>query len=143
MDSPLTFSFFEKGTSNLEGYVSQLANNYSIFNTSVFSGIDGGEGFIVLLNDISNADLYQRDIDSSDKITYYNKLKQHERKYDLVDESGNLLYKKNMNFRETIPPVRDAVLEDSIEVMNYNNYLYTISGIAVAFLVVGIIIINK
>jgi hypothetical protein len=139
MDSPLTFSFFEKNNHNLEGYVSQLANNHSIFNTSVFSGVYGTEGF----NDISNDQPYQTYVKLTSKMVDYGTVKQNESNYDLIDGSGNLLYKKNMNFKETIPPARDAVLEDSIEVMNYNNYLYTISGISVAFLVVGVIIMNK
>jgi len=63
--------------------------------------------------------------------------------YDVIDDSGNLLYKKNLNFKETIPKLKDAVLEDSVNIMNYNNNVYAISGIAIAFLILGVIISLK
>ncbi len=172
----LTFSFFKNNNSNLEGYVSQFANNYSILDGSVLAGINNNndrifwngvteneriagassvgddrifrngvtenEGFNILIND--NIDtVYNKYTDLSNNITTYKTVKREESKYDLVDDSGNMLYKKDMHFKETIPKVKEAVLEDSITVMNYNNYLYTISGIAVAFLVAGVIIIKK
>jgi hypothetical protein len=148
MDS-LTFSFFEKSTSNLEGYISQLANNHSISDISEL--FLNKEGFNILTSADSNiynnvkftTDSMSKYRDLSNNIISYTDMKQNENKYDLIDSSGNLLYKKNMNFRETIPPVKDAVLEDTIDIMNYNNYLYSISGIAVAFLVIGIIILKK
>jgi len=61
-------------------------------------------------------------------------------KYDIIDNSGNLLYKKNINFKETIPNLKDAILEDSINILNYNNNIYAISGIAIGFLIIGIIV---
>jgi hypothetical protein len=63
--------------------------------------------------------------------------------YDVIDNSGNLIYKKDLNFKETIPKLKDAVLDDSINVMNYNNNVYAISGIAIAFLIIGIIISSR
>lgn len=64
-------------------------------------------------------------------------------KYDVIDDNGNLLYKKDLNFKETIPNLKDAILEDTINTMNYNNNIYAISGIAIAFLVIGVIVLSN
>lgn len=132
MDS-FTFSLFEKNTSNLEGYIQQFANDLFLTNNNVKEGLN-------LFND--NAPIYQKYTDLSNNITNYLQKKQDLSNNDLIDEKGNLLYKKNMNFKETIPPLKDAVLEDSVNIMNYNNYIYTISGIAIGFLIIGIIIVK-
>ncbi len=144
----LPFSFFEKSKSSLEGYVSQLANNNYIPDIPILSTkeVAGSkttniESFNMLMSDSSN--IYVKYADLSNNINNYISTRtQQEGKYELIDACGNLIYKKNTNFKENIPPVKDAVLEDSISVMNYNNYIYTISGIAVAFLAIGIIIVK-
>jgi hypothetical protein len=64
-------------------------------------------------------------------------------KYDIIDNSGHLLYKYDTNFKETIPPLKDAVMNDTLNVMNYNRNIYTITGFAVALLVIGIIFTSK
>lgn len=133
--SSLTFSLFEQNTSNLEGYISQFANDLFLRNNdNVKEGLN-------LLND--NSAIYQKYTDLSNNIASYLIKRQDLSNNDLIDEKGNLLYKKNMNFKETIPPLKDAVLEDTINMMNYNNYMYTISGIAIGFLVIGIIIVKS
>jgi len=116
--SSLTFSLFEQNTSNLEGYISQFANDLFLRNNdNVKEGLN-------LLND--NSAIYQKYTDLSNNIASYLIKRQDLSNNDLIDEKGNLLYKKNMNFKETIPPLKDAVLEDTINMMNYNNYMYTI-----------------
>jgi hypothetical protein len=64
-------------------------------------------------------------------------------KYDLIDNHGNLTFVNNTNFKETIPKLKDAVLEDTNNMMYYQNSMYVISGIAVAFLAIGAIIVAK
>lgn len=130
----LTFSLFENNTSNLEGYIPQFAND--LFLTEKENVKEGLNFF----ND--NAAIYQKYRDLSNNISSYLQKKQDLSNNDLIDSNGNLLYKKNMNFKETIPPIKDAVLEDSINIMNYNNYMYTISAIAIGFLIIGIIIVK-
>jgi len=134
MDS-FTFSFFEKNTSNLEGYIQQFANDLFLTNNdTVKEGLN-------LFNE--NTAIFQKYTDLSNNISSYLQKKQDLSNNDLIDEKGNMLFKKNMNFIETIPPLKDAVLEDTINIMNYNNYMYTISGIAIGFLIIGIIIIKN
>jgi hypothetical protein len=130
-----TFSSFEKSTSNLEGYISQFANDLFLTNNETVK-----EGLNLFTD---NSAIYQKYTDLSNNIANYLQKRRDLSNNDLIDQSGNMLYKKNMNFKETIPPLKDAVLEDTINIMNYNNYMYTISGIAIGFLVIGIIIIKN
>jgi len=143
----LPFSFFEKSFSNLEGYVSNLANNNHTSSIPNLSNINYNlEGFNILTdpsNVMYGSTMYNKYIDLSNNLYSYTISKSNEKKYDLIDACGNLLYKKNMNFKETIPPVKDAVLEDSVDVMNYTNNIYIISGITIAVLLIGVIIIKK
>ena len=124
----LTFSSFKIEPFNLlEGYITNFANKP---NTTE-------EGFQIIGSDEIN----QKYLDLSNNIGLYKSLNQNQG--DLIDNSGNLLYKKNLNFKETIPSLKDAVLEDSTHIMNYNNNIYAISGIAIAILLIGIIVKSR
>jgi hypothetical protein len=129
--SQLPFSSFKiESFDLLEGYITKFANNLHENFT------DANNTYI-----IGNDEIIQSYLDLSNNIGLYNKL--NKKPYDLIDNSGNLLYKKNLNFKESIPPLKDAVLEDSINMMKYSNNVYIISGIAIAVLVIGIIIKSR
>jgi hypothetical protein len=131
----LTFSSFKIEPFNLlEGYISNFANN---LDESKIKLNNTEDGFQIIGNDEIN----QTYSDLSNNIGLYNMLTQNQN--DLIDNSGNLLYKKNLNFKETIPSLKDAVLEDSMNIMSYTNNIYAISGIAIAILLVGIIIKSR
>jgi hypothetical protein len=81
--------------------------------------------------------------DLSNNMSIYNAKNVDVAKYDLIDNHGNLTFVNNTNFKETIPKLKDAVLEDTNNMMYYQNSMYVISGIAVAFLAIGAIIVAK
>lgn len=122
----------------LEGYVERFTNSINPVVIDKQANKDETQ-----INSYSFSEGLETEVD------IYNKLKTSMsspaslNNYDVIDNSGNLLYKKNLNFKETIPNLKDAVLEDSINIMNYNNNVYAISGIAIAFLIIGIIVSLK
>ena len=127
----LTFSSFKIEPFNLlEGYISN-------FDETIIKPNNTEEEFQIIGSDEIN----QKYLDLSNNIGLYNTLNQNQK--DLIDNSGNLLYKKNLNFKETIPSLKDAVLEDSTHIMNYNNNIYAISAIAIAILLVGVIVKSR
>jgi hypothetical protein len=131
--SQLPFSSFKiESFDLLEGYITNFANNLH-------------ENFLDSSNTnktiIGSDEIIQSYLDLSNNIGLYNRLNNNSN--DLIDNSGNLLYKKNLNFKESIPPLKDAVLEDSINMMKYSNNVYFISGIAVAVLVIAIIVKSR
>jgi hypothetical protein len=131
--SQLPFSSFKiESFDLLEGYITNFANNLH-------------ENFLDSSNTnktiIGSDEMIQSYLDLSNNIGLYNRLNNNSN--DLIDNSGNLLYKKNLNFKESIPPLKDAVLEDSINMMKYSNNVYFISGIAVAVLVIAIIVKSR
>ena len=130
MASSIEFSKFNLGSVHImEGYTERFTNSIDpFFNfTEKTEGYTGTDTVIGKYNSVK---------DSMATPTSMNN-------YDVIDNSGNLIYKKDLNFKETIPKLKDAVLDDSINVMNYNNNVYAISGIAIAFLIIGIIISSR
>ena len=131
--SQLPFSSFKiESFDLLEGYITKFANNLH----ENFTDASNTDTTI-----IGSDEIIQSYLDLSNNIGLYNNLNKNPT--DLIDNSGNLLYKKNLNFKETIPPLKDAVLEDSINMMNYSNNVYIISGIAIAVLVIGIFVKSR
>ena len=131
--SQLPFSSFKiESFDLLEGYITNFANNLH-------------ENFLDPSNTnktiIGSDEIIQSYLDLSNNIGLYNRLNNNSN--DLIDNSGNLLFKKNLNFKESIPPLKDAVLEDSINMMKYSKNVYFISGIAVAVLVIAIIVKSR
>jgi len=129
----------------LEGYIEKYANSNSSYSKTEIKDEDylliepssSKEGFFIsTINTTKYTDI-------SNNIDKYNILNSNVKNYDLIDNSGNLLYINNNNFKETIPKLKDAVLEDSISMMNYNNTIYAVSGIGIAFLLIGIVISLK
>jgi len=128
--------------------------NYSLFNIEPFQLLDGYiEKFTNSLNmypetyteEEDDFQVISKNITEGYTLAEYSSLNTelNKKKYELIDNSGNLLYKKNVNFKETIPDLKDAILEDSVNIMNYNNNIYSISGIAIAFLIIGIFVFSK
>ena len=119
--------YADRFTNSVEPFINHKQENKDDFQISSYSFTEGLET----------------------EVTIYNNLKQSMKSpaslnnYDVIDDNGNLLYKKNLNFKESIPKLKDAVLEDSINIMNYNNNVYAISGIAIAFLILGIFVSLK
>jgi len=127
MASSIEFSKFNLDSVHImEGYTERFTNSIDPF----FNFTEKTEGYQTELVE------YNKVKDSMATPTSMNN-------YDVIDNSGNLIYKKDLNFKETIPKLKDAVLDDSINVMNYNNNVYAISGIAIAFLIIGIIISSR
>jgi hypothetical protein len=90
-----------------------------------------------------NADINTNRAKLIDNINKYNELNTNVAKYDVIDNSGNLIYKNGWNFKENIPNLKDAVLEDTIDLVNYQNNIYIFGSIAAATLIVCAIIIVK
>lgn len=127
-----TYSIFKMEPYNLlEGYITRFAN---------LESKEEKEGFQIIDN---YNDINQNNLDLVANINAYKEKNEKVDDYDLIDDSGNLIYKKDFNFIETIPTLKDAVLEDSLNVLNYNTNIYAISGIAVAFLIIGMIVSYK
>jgi len=139
--SQLPFSSFKiESFDILEGYITRFANNLhenfidaSNTHTSIIGSDKIYQSYLNLSNNIGKYNNLNTDL--------YNNLDKTQ--YELIDNSGNLLYKKNLNFKETIPPLKDAVLEDSISIMNYTKNIYIISGIAITVLLIGIIVKSR
>jgi hypothetical protein len=127
MTSSIEFSKFNLDSVHImEGYTERFTNSIDPF----FNFTEKTEG-------------YQTELVEYNKVKHSMASPASMNNYDVIDNSGNLIYKKDLNFKETIPKLKDAVLDDSINVMNYNNNVYAISGIAIAFLIIGIIISSR
>lgn len=127
MTSSIEFSKFNLDSVHImEGYTERFTNSIDPFFN--FTGVTEG---------------YQTELVEYNKVKDSMASPASMNNYDVIDNSGNLIYKKDLNFKETIPKLKDAVLDDSINVMNYNNNVYAISGIAIAFLIIGIIISSR
>lgn len=75
-------------------------------------------------------------------ISKYDVLHPSATKYDLIDASGYLIYKTDNNFKETLPKLNDAVLEDTTDMLNYQKNISVLSGIGALFLLGGVIAVS-
>lgn len=82
--------------------------------------------------------------DLSNNIQNLYKLNKNQNNYDMIDNKGNLLHETNYNFKETIPSLKDAVFEDTNNLVNYQNNIYVFSSIvAVSLIITSIYILQK
>jgi hypothetical protein len=93
--------------------------------------------------DTSNLALNTKYTELSTKIANYQSKNVNVATYDTIDDNGHLLYEKNVNFKETIPKLKDAVLEDTNDLVNYQNNIYVFSGIIAVSLIIAAIIVIK
>jgi len=91
-----------------------------------------------------NATLNNGHYELERKINDLKSLKEKEGEYDTIDNHGNLLYHSNPYFKETIPPLKDAVLEDKTDLVNYQNNIYVFSSlVAIGLVVAGVVIFKN
>jgi hypothetical protein len=88
----------------------------------------------------TNMELSQTNMELS--ISKYDVLHPSATKYDLIDASGYLIYKTDNNFKETLPKLNDAVLEDTTDMLNYQKNISVLSGIGALFLLGGVIAVS-
>lgn len=78
-------------------------------------------------------------IDLSNNIGEYSKKLAESDKYQLIDENGFLIYKNDNNFKETLPKLKDSVLEDTNDILNYQKNMFIVSGLGALCLFGGVI----
>lgn len=75
---------------------------------------------------------------------YFQKRNEVSNNFDLIDDSGNLTFISNTNFKSSIPNLKTTVLEDTNDLANYQNNIYvTTSLISVMLVVVAILIVKR
>ena len=157
-NKPETFALFDSNKNTKEGFTETFDfPNFNNICNNTTNSTDYNKCLSdvkVKATDLSNYQTIYNDINTkinngyynlSGNITKYNNLNDiiNNTNYDTIDNNGNLIYDVNTNFKETIPNLKDAVLEDTNNLVNYQNNIYIFSGIIAVSLIVASIIIIK
>lgn len=150
MNKSMHFSEFEtEPFTVLEGYITRYTpldsscNGSNMSSQQCVNDICNNMNILINYNKSSLLPLNNSYVDLSNSIGTYKLSNHNVSDYDLIDNCGNLLFVSNLNFKETIPKLKDSVLEDTNDLKNYHNKIYSITGIGILSLLLCFVFISK